>query len=174
MLNKVLGLTSMTVLDYPDGEIGHTDPKELEAVIQKYIDQVKPNIIITYPVHGISGHHDHLACHAIVKRLYTDLKSKPEYSYLKRLAFMTMPTPKANENAGGNSNLNTSNEKHIDCIVNLSNEHLSKLGKALHCYKSYREVIQEHNPAKSIGSKIYFEFYDENFDEPVDALTHGL
>ena len=42
------------------------------------------------------------------------------------------------------------------------------------CYKSYRDAIKEHNPVERIGTKIYFEFYNENFDVPVHALDHEL
>ena len=34
-VKEVLGLTSMTILDYPDGGMAHYDPREFEVVIKK-------------------------------------------------------------------------------------------------------------------------------------------
>jgi len=173
-VEKVLGLTSMTVCDYPDGEIAHFDPKEFEVLIKKHIDKIKPNIIVTYPIHGISGHHDHLACHAIVKRLFCELKEKPQYSYLKRLAFLTLPTPNEEESKGGNADVRTTKKQYIDCIVNLNEEEVSKLKEALSCYESFAEVIKETNVIEHLGNKIHFEFFNEDYTKPVEDLNYGL
>ena len=176
MLNvkNVLGLTTMSVLDYPDGGMAHIDPREFEALIKKFIDKIKPDIIVTYPIHGISGHHDPLACHAIVKRLYCELKEKIEYSYLKRLAFLTLPTPNEDETKGGNADVKTTKKQYIDCIINLNEEEVSKLKEALSCYVSFADVIKETNVIEHIGNKIHFEFYNEDYDNPVDELNYGL
>jgi LmbE family N-acetylglucosaminyl deacetylase len=176
MLNveQLLGLTSMTVLDYPDGGMAHMDPREFEVVIKKYIDEIKPNIIVTYPIHGISGHHDHLACHAIVKRLFCELQENPEYSYLKRLAFLTLPTPNETETQGGNASVRTSKSEYIDCIVNLNEEEVGKLKEALGCYVSFTDIIEETNVIEHLGNKIHFEFFNEEFTDPVGDLGYGL
>ena len=73
--------------------MAHFDTREFEIIIKKHIDSIKPGMTVTYPIHGISGHDDHLTCHAIVKRLFCELKDNTEYNYLKRLAFFTLPTP---------------------------------------------------------------------------------
>lgn len=173
-VQRVLGLTSMTVCDYPDGGMAHIDPREFEVLIKKHIDEIKPDIIVTYPIHGISGHHDHLACHAIVKRLFCDLKDNPDYSFLKRLAFLTLPSPDEDPTKGGNANVNSSKKEYIDCIVNLNNEEIEKLKESLYCYESFIDVIKETNVVKHIGDKVHFEFYDEEFETPVNELTFGL
>ena len=46
-------------------------------------------MLVSYPVHGISGFHDHLVMHAVAKRVYLDLKDQGA-TYLKRLAFFTV------------------------------------------------------------------------------------
>ena len=176
MLNvgKVLGLTSMTVLDYPDGGMAQMDPREFEVLIKEHIDKIRPDIIVTYPIHGISCHHDHLACHAIVKRLFCELKDRAEYSYLKRLAFLTLPTPNEDERKGGNADVRTSKKQYVDCIVNLNEEEVSKLKEALSCYVSFTDVIKETNVIEHLGNKIHFEFFNEDFKNPVDNLTSEL
>lgn len=171
---QVLGLTSMKIYDYPDGGMAHEDPRVFEKLILKHIDEIKPNIIVTYPIHGISGHHDHLACHAIVKRLFCELKEQKEYDYLKRLAFLTLPNPNEDEKQGGNANVNSSKKQYIDCIAILSQIEKDKLKEALYCYETFMDVIIETNVIEHIGDKVHFEFYAENYDPPVSDITSGL
>lgn len=173
-VKKVLGLTSMSIYDFPDGEMAHSDPREFEIVIKKHIDEIKPNIIVTYPIHGISGHHDHLTCHAIVKRLYCELKDNPEYSFLKRLAFLTLAKSEDNETQKMNQKVNTSDEKYIDCIINLTEEEKNILKESLFCYETFIDVIKETNVIEIIGNKVHFEFFNEKYDKPVSELTNGL
>src|SRR5690625_7801570 len=68
-VEKVLGLKGMTVLDLPDGELKKMDPHEIEKAVKSEIDRVKPDIVVTYAVHGISRFHDHLVTHAVVERV---------------------------------------------------------------------------------------------------------
>jgi len=173
-VQKVLGLTSMTVLDYEDGGMAHLDPREFEILILSYIEKIKPNIIVTYPIHGISGHHDHLTCHAVVKRLFCMLKDNPDYDFLKRLAFLTLPNLNENSEDGGNANVHSTKKQYIDCIVKLTDEEQNKLKEALYCYETFIEVIQQTNVIKHIGDKVHFEFFNENFDEVVSDLDVGL
>lgn len=173
-VQKVLGLTSMTVLDYEDGGMAHLDPREFEKLIKSYIDKIKPNIIVTYPIHGISGHHDHLTCHAVIKRLFCELKDNPNYDFLKRLAFLTLPNPNENPEEGGNANVNSSKKQYIDCIVELAPQEQKKLKEALYCYQTFIEVIEQTNVINAIGDKVHFEFFNENYTVPVDQITHDL
>src|SRR5690625_7090016 len=64
------------------------DPHENEKAVNSEIDRVKPDIVVTYAVHGISGFHDHLVTHAVVKRVFCEYKKEGK-SYPRRLAFYT-------------------------------------------------------------------------------------
>ena len=92
-VRDVLGLTSMTILDYEDGGMAKISPLEWEKILLKYIDEIRPDVIVTYAIHGISGHPDHLTIHAVVKRLWSELKLNSNYDFLQRLAFLTLPAP---------------------------------------------------------------------------------
>jgi len=89
-VEKVLRLTGMTVLDLPDSGLHEMDPREIEKIVAAHIEQIKPQLVVSYPVHGCSGYHDHLVTHAVVKRVFLELKSAGGV-YLKRLAFITFP-----------------------------------------------------------------------------------
>ncbi|NRA13365.1 MAG: PIG-L family deacetylase [Crocinitomicaceae bacterium] len=173
-VEKVIGLSSMHVYDFEDGGMAHTDPRDIEHVIKKHIDEIKPDVIVTYPIHGVSMHHDHLACHAIVKRLFCELREQAKYSFLKRLAFFTLSPVTDSPEKGGNANVQSSKEKHIDCVVNLTQDERDKLKEALYCYESFIDIIESTGVIDRIGDKVYFEFFDENYETPVGELTHGL
>lgn len=173
-VKKVLGIKEMTILDLEDGGMGQMNPIELEELVKSYIDKIKPNIVVTYAIHGISGHHDHLTIHSVIKRLYCDLKTKTEYSFWKRLAFFTFPTPENSERDGAMAHVRTSKIEDIDCIIQLNQEEKDKLKEALYCYKTFMDVIESTNVIDVIGDKVYFEFYQEDFNPVVSEISAGF
>ena len=86
------------------------DPREIEKVVEEHIKKIGPQIIVTYPVHGVSGFHDHLVTHAVVKRVYLQLRDQGE-SYLKRLAFITIPNKVTEPVQAGNFVMKRSESK---------------------------------------------------------------
>ena len=73
-VRDTLGLTGMEVLDLPDSGLKEMDPRHIERVVAEHIQTMRPNIVVTYPVHGISGFHDHLVTHAVVKRVFLQMQ----------------------------------------------------------------------------------------------------
>ena len=173
-MKQVLNLTSMTVLDYPDQSLHEMDPIVLERVIKLYIDKVRPDIIISYPVHGISGHHDHIATHAVVKRIFSDLKKQHEYKFLKRLAFITLPAPEDAEKEGGNAYVHLTKPENIDCVVKLNEEEIEILKKSLYCYETFTETIEESGVIDKVGDKVHFEFFGERINPQASSLDEKL
>jgi len=171
-VKSLLGLTSMTVLDYEDGGMAKMNPLEWEEILMKCIDEIRPDIIVTYPIHGISGHPDHIAIHGIMKRLYCALKLNPDYDFLKRLAFLTLPTPEGMEKQGAHAKVRSTKREDINCEVTLSNEEQEKLKESLFCYKTFLDVIRETGVIQAIGNKVYFEFFNE--DVQVEFISDSL
>ena len=172
MLNveKTLGLTGMTVLDLPDSGLKEMDPREIEKVIREEIEKIKPNVIVTYAVHGISGFHDHLISHAVVKSVYVDMKDKVDY--LKRLALFTMNEADAAKQT--HFKLSGSKDEEIDCIIETSPEDVEKGIKALECYKSYAETIKATNIHDFLQNKVQFEIYQEKHEPKLKDLFEKL
>jgi len=169
-VEKVLELTSMHVMDLPDSGLKNMNPIELEDIIKAFVVDLKPNIIVTYAVHGISGFHDHLVTHAVVKRAYCELKTERN-PWLKRLALFTLSPdyPKV-----GPFNLQSSTWDEINCIVKVTNEE-SEIGKkALACYKTYTQVIKKTGVGETTHLDVHFEFFGENKDSIVHAITANL
>lgn len=172
-MEKVLGLTGMTVHDFPDGELKELDPRIVERAVEAHIRTIQPNIVVTYPVHGVSGFHDHLIIHAVVKRVFLTMRENGA-TYLRRLAFFTLPDSGRPLFENGWWRLKKSDVHLIDCIVQLDNNNIAALQAALNCYTTYQETIKQSNVVNDIGNAIHFEFFGETFAPPLADITERL
>ncbi len=173
-VKKNLDLKGMKVLDFPDSGLKELDVRILERVIQKHIQEIMPNIVVTYPIHGISGFHDHLVTHAVVKRVYLELRDSG-HDFLKRLAFWTLPdSGKPTWVAGDMPRLKLTEEALIDCVIPLNDRDILAMKNALNCYITYREVIEKSEVVDKIGNVAYFEIFAEDFKPVLDDLTSQL
>ncbi len=168
-VEKVLDLNGMTVLDLPDSGLKEMDPREIEKPIRKHIEKVHPDILVTYAVHGVSGFEDHLVQHAVVKRLYCEMKE--EVGYLKRLAFFTIYQE---DEAESKFDLKSSKKEEIDCWIEANDEDMQKFYDALDCYETYQQVIEESGVKEVVTKRVPFEFFQEDFDPSAGSLAEGL
>lgn len=168
-VKEILGLDDMLVLDFPDSSLKEVDIRELENAIKEYIEKIKPDVIVTYAVHGISGFHDHIVCHAAVKRVFLELKEK---GYLKRLALFTVNKETSDESV--HFKINFSKDEDIDCIVSFDQDDEKKFIGALLSYKTYQDVVEKSGIKDIVKRGIYFEFFQEDFKPRVDDLLYGL
>jgi LmbE family N-acetylglucosaminyl deacetylase len=172
-VEKVLHLTGMTVLDLPDGQLSQMDPREIEQVVAKHTDKIRPQVIVTYPVHGVSGFHDHLVTHAVVKRTFLELKDEGA-NYLKRLAFITLPNKVSEPMQPGAFLMKQSEADLIDCEIALNDQDKLVLKEALSCYETYRETIEKSGVVQALGDKAYFEIFNEDHKPPLTSLTDKI
>lgn len=169
-VEQVLNLDGMEVRDLPDSGLKEMDPREIESVIEEHIKNIKPNIVVTYAVHGVSGFEDHLVQHAVTKRVYCQMKDEG-HDYLKRLAFFTHYSE---EEVESKFNLKSSKLEEIDCFVEASDEDMQKFRDALDCYETYQQVIEDSGVKQAVTGRVPFEFFQEDFDPPLDDLTAEL
>ena len=167
---KVLNLSGMTVLDLPDSGLKEMDPRDIEQIIREEIERIKPGVIVTYAVHGISGFHDHLVSHAVVKRVYAEMKKNSDY--LKRLAFFTITEEAALMQK--HFHINGSKEEEIDCIYEVDEEDLKNPRNALDCYVTFKETIEASDIKKQIPQKVCFEIYQEDHKPKLKNLFDKL
>lgn len=172
-VKETLGLSSMNVLDLPDSGLKDMDPREIEKVVAQHIRELKPEIVVSYPVHGISGFHDHLIMHYVAKRVFLELKDEGVPS-LKRLAFFTLPDSEAPSMQDGEFRLKRSQAEDIDCVLSLSEEDRQVMKACLNCYETYQGTIEAIGVMEKIGDKVHFEIFNETFDPPLDDLTKHL
>ena len=169
-VEKVLDLNGMTVLDLPDSGLKEMSPIEIERIVKEHIRKVKPDVVVTYAVHGVSGFEDHLVQHAVVKRVYCEMKQL-EYEYPKRLAFFTHYSE---EEVESKFDLKSSKWEEIDCWVEASDEDMVKFEAALDCYETYQQVIEESGVKNAVTGRVPFEFFQEAYDPPAESLTEDL
>lgn len=169
-VEKKLGLSGMTVLDLPDGELKYLDPRTIEDEIESEIRSLQPHVIITYAVHGVSGFHDHLVSHAVVKNLFCRMKRKGD-EYPKRLAFFTRMGETYTE---GKFRLSASSESEIDYIEVCSEKDMSAFHEALDCYETYQQIIEESHVKELTTNKVPFEVFGETFEQPLKSIVDQL
>ena len=174
VVEKTLGLTGMTVLDLPDSGMKNMDPRDIERVVADHVQIIRPAVLVSYPVHGISGFHDHLVMHAVIKNVYLTLKDQGA-DYLRRLAFFTVRyAGDGTFKKGKDFILKQSLEEEIDCSVPVNEADNKALQQALACYATYQEVIKQTGVADMFREAVDFEFFGESFDPPLTDLTQQL
>lgn len=82
---KVLGIKKVEFLGFKDGRIGNNDLQKLEKIITKKIEELKPEILLTYDLNGISGHLDHIAVASATSQAF---KKSPWVKYLYHFAIL--------------------------------------------------------------------------------------
>lgn len=167
---RTLDLTGLTVLGLPDGGLRDLDPLDLEATVRAHVERVRPDVLVTYAVHGISGHPDHLVGHAVVKRVYCALRREGS-PFPRRLALFTL---RARADGPRPAHLKGSPDGAIGAAVSFTDADLARGRAALDCYVTYRDVIVEHQPLDHIGDRVCFELFGERHDPPLDDLFAGL
>lgn len=58
---EILGVESVSFLDYLDGSLAHVDTREATARIAERILHVRPHVVVTFAHDGFYGHPDHIA-----------------------------------------------------------------------------------------------------------------
>ena len=79
--SEILGVKSVTFLDFIDGELNNNNYHEVAEKLQKILDGLKPDSLLTFNIDGVSGHLDHVAVAMEVSYLFEKLK------YLKNLFY---------------------------------------------------------------------------------------
>jgi len=169
-VEKALGLTGMTVLDLPDSGLKDLCPADIEQPIRTHIDELRPDVVVTYAVHGISGFFDHLVTHAVVKSVYCELRRSGS-GYPRRLALFTLGPDAKTE---GHFPLKSSVAADINCVISVTEDEAMAAAAALDCYVSYLDVIQKTGIKNRVYDDISFEFFQEDIQPPTHDLTTGL
>jgi LmbE family N-acetylglucosaminyl deacetylase len=169
-VEKTLGLSGMRVLDLPDNELKKMNPIDLENIIEHQIHDLKPDIVVTYAVHGVSGFEDHLVTHAVVKRVFSKLRDM-DTGYPKRLALFTRMGEVYTD---GKFRLAVSDEEDIKFIEQCSDDDMQKFNDALDCYKTYKEVIEGSGVRDVTTEEVPFEIFGEKIEGRLNSIADGL
>ncbi len=78
---KILGIKKVFFLDFKDGELNNNLYHEIAAKIENVLKKLKAEIIITFEMHGLSGHLDHIAVSMITTYIVESKKLASEIWY---------------------------------------------------------------------------------------------
>jgi LmbE family N-acetylglucosaminyl deacetylase len=174
-VGKYLKLDSQEILTYADGSLAHINPLELEQVVRERLVKISPDVVVTYAVHGISGHHDHLTTHFVVKQVFSELKGSG-IPPLQRLAMLTLPREEGlnDDTRGGNYKVNRSKGSFIDAVIDLDEDDKKAFLHCLDLYPTFQEVINDSGVKQNVKDKVYFEIFGEDHKPPLKDLFEGL
>jgi LmbE family N-acetylglucosaminyl deacetylase len=72
---RILGIRQISFLNYPDGMLNTIPIEHLKAKIRKILLELKPQIVITFDLHGITGHPDHQLISKATTEVFFELKN---------------------------------------------------------------------------------------------------
>jgi LmbE family N-acetylglucosaminyl deacetylase len=168
-VRKTLDLTGIRVLDLPDGTLKELDPWTIEQLIRDEILRIEPHVVVTFPIHGISGFHDHIVTHFAVTRAYLELHGR-DRPWLQRLAFFTVVSAPTQFPW----HVNVSARDEIDCALQVTDADMERFHKALDCYVTYAEVIAETKIHDVFDREVHFELFREDHKPPFEDLCEAL
>jgi len=169
----VLELDSFNILDFPDSRLADIDPRLIEDAVRQHVLLVKPDIIISYPVHGISGFHDHLVTHAVVKRVFCQLRDE-ENEWLRRFAMFTLSTEQQQGFEASAIPVKSTPDHQIHVRMPVANEENAKMHEALDCYVTYKETIERTIKTAPPFKEIVFQLFGETHDRIFRCVSEGL
>ena len=166
----VLGV-DVAVLDFPDAGLAGLDPREIETVVARKIEAVQPDVLVTYAPFGNSGHPDHLTAHAVVKWAYCRAGEALAARAPRRLALFSL----VEEHMGGaQSHLRGVPLADVGALVAFEDQDLETARRALACYETYAEVVEQHDPLSLVTEGVGFVLFDETHDAPLGSLTEAF
>ena len=80
--SRVLGLSDVRILGYPDGGLDGVDSAQAILQIADHIRRIRPDVVVTFAPDGAYGHPDHIAISqlttsAVVSAAYPDREDPP-------------------------------------------------------------------------------------------------
>lgn len=79
---EVLGISRLDLFRYPDGSLANADLDELARRIEAVILDWRPNVVVTFPPDGVTGHADHIAtCRATTQAVQQAEQLLPTEAY---------------------------------------------------------------------------------------------
>ncbi len=129
---QALGLAPAQVLDYQDGGLADVNQEEGVAIIASYLKAIHPQVLLTWPLHGLSGHPDHAAVSWWTLASYEQAR-KVGYTDLTALYHLAMPDSLAK--ALGLAQLHTLPDDEVSITVDVRSVWEQKIA-AITCHRT--------------------------------------
>lgn len=168
-LRDHFGLSALFLFDFPDGQLASLDPRILERTVRSIVDRIQPQVIVSYPPHGVSGFLDHIVTHAVVKRVFVE--AREQVSSIQRFAQQTVDVATAELVS---RKIHGDPHEVIDCGIDVS-AFLTQKQRALEIQESISNVIAKDNARSALMRPVeHYDFWGESYSPWATDLFHGL
>jgi LmbE family N-acetylglucosaminyl deacetylase len=163
-----LGIAPPIFLDYFDGKLAEVNEKKAVAQIIKEIQNLRPQVLLTWPSDGLSGHPDHVAVSKWTTAAYLQVKNEG-IDELAALYHLAMPDSLAMEL--GMKQMHTIQDNEITVTVNIQSVWEQKIA-AITCHRTQAgESPILHEPIERQLRFLGWEhFYRARFCKTEDML----
>lgn len=170
---RALGLEVPMVLDYEDGRLAEILPQEGAAWITTYIQTIHPQVLLTWPLHGLSGHPDHVAVSQWTLAAYQQAKSAG-VTELAALYHLAMPESLAK--GLGLDQLHTLPDNEVTVTVDVQSVWEQKIA-AIACHHTQAEespILRApmERQIRFLGWEHFFRAFASQPEDMLIKLTH--
>ena len=141
---KLLRIDDLIIDDFKDGKLSDLPSGVLKDKVLKQIHVAKPDAVVTFPPHGLSGHPDHKAIQQATLQAVQETSSN-----VKELYYATFPQSIASET--GNPAFSDPDEA-ISLVKSFSQEHMNVVKEALLAHKTQHLSVERVFPTISQDS----------------------
>jgi len=165
---QALGLEAPLVLDYEDGRLAEVAQDEGVDQITSRIQAIHPQVLLTWPLHGLSGHPDHAAVSRWTLAAYHQAK-KAGMDDLAALYHLVMPDSLAKEL--GLVQLHTLPDDEVTVTVDVQSVWKQKIA-AISCHRTQagESPILQAPMERQIRFLGQEHFFRANANQPEDVL----
>lgn len=165
---NILGIDHIRLLAHRDGTLDKIPTEILAQEIKEYIDDFHPQIVITFPPHGISGHPDHIA---IQKATMAAVK---EASIVPYLYYITIPESWVGKRT---SPPYSDPDESIHAVIECA-EYKDQVAEALRAHRTQNKSVDRAFPGVNQGKNdsvrtanhYILAWPERTLHKPLDAL----
>ena len=143
---EILGADHLITGTYQDGKLNELEEGELTNKVKNLIHQYHPEVVITFPPHGISGHVDHKAIQQATYKAISEDKDTP----VQKLFYVTVPSNIQKKPT------HTDTFDDIDVTVCFKQAEAEKVRNALKAHRTQHLSVERVFP--SLNNKAFDKF----------------
>lgn len=133
---KVLGIKEVFFLGYEDGQLCNSVYHQLAEDIAKKIEELRPEMVMTFEMRGVSGHIDHITVSMVTTFVFQ------KYSFIKKLMYYVTAKTVSDKNQGYFIFFPEGYKREdVDEVIDISHVWETKI-KAMHAHQSQMKDVE--------------------------------
>ncbi|TLS35614.1 PIG-L deacetylase family protein [Pseudalkalibacillus caeni] len=149
----ILGVDHAIIGKFQDGKLTSIPVEEIAGEVSKLIAEFHPEVVVTFPPHGLSGHADHKAIQKATYQAVTGSTNKVE-----KLYYATFPESVAAKN--GNPPFSDPDE-NISVAKSFSQQQMDTVRKALLAHRTQHLSVER--VFKNLDKKPFNKFNNKEY-----------